>query len=297
MTRWWRNYALLAICWGLPFYFIMLSLESFSPVHIAFLRFVIGAAILWLVTAFTRTLLPRNPVVYGHLFVMALFLNSVPGVLFATSEQYVSSIFAGIMNGATPLMALLATLVLFREQTATRSQKVGLVIGFGGLVTVLGAWQGLQGGSAMGFAMLLVAVAGYGISFPYSRRYIYPHGVAPVAIATIQVSFGALQLLPFAIFSSLPDAVSTESLVGVMGLGIVSTALAYLLHFDLLQSGRTLIASTVTYWTPLVAVLAGTTLLGEHLSWHEPVGAIVIVIGLLVAQERINAGRLNPLRR
>ena len=297
MTSWWRNYALLAICWGLPFYFIMLSLDSFSPVHIAFLRFVIGAAILWVVAALTRTSLPRNPAVYGHLFVMALFLNSVPGVLFATSEKYVSSIFAGIMNGATPLMALLATLVLFREQTATLYQKAGLVIGFGGLLTVLGAWQGLQGGSATGFVMLLVAVAGYGISFPYSRRYIYPHGVAPVAIAAIQVSFGALQLLPFAAFTSLPHSVTSSSVLGVVGLGVVSTALAYLLHFNLLQSGRTLIASTVTYWTPLVAVLAGTVLLGEHLSWHEPVGALIILVGLLVAQERINVGRLNPLRR
>ncbi|MEY4322946.1 MAG: hypothetical protein RL410_727 [Actinomycetota bacterium] len=291
MTTWWRNYSLLAICWGLPFYFIMVALHSFAPVQIAFGRLLIGAFVLWLVLVITRTSLPTNKIVYGHLFIQAMLLNSIPGVLFASAEQHVSSIMAGIFNGMTPLFALLATLTLFREQAPTAAQKLGLALGFVGVLIVLGVWQGIGESSWQGFTLLLIAISGYGISFPYSRRYIIPHGVAPTAMAAIQVSFGAIQLVPFMLITPLPTSVSRDSALGILALGLISTGLAYILHFRLLQTAGAIISSTVAYWTPLVAGIAGTVLLSESLSWQEPVGAVVIVFGLLIAQERLKLSR------
>ncbi|MEY4348080.1 MAG: hypothetical protein RIS43_499 [Actinomycetota bacterium] len=291
MSSWWRNYSLLAVCWGLPFYFIMLALHSFVPVQIAFGRLIIGAVVLWLVVLLTRTALPKNKILYAHLFVQALFLNSVPGVLFATAEQHVSSIMAGIFNGMTPLFALLATMTLFREQAPTVAQKVGLALGFVGVLIVLGVWQGIGSSSWQGFSLLLLAVTGYGISFPYSRRYVIPHGAAPNAIAAVQVSFGAIQLLPFMVATPLPEQITTQSAFGILALGLISTGLAYILHFRLLQTAGAIISSTVAYWTPLVAGLAGALLLSETLTWQEPVGAVVIVFGLLIAQERLKLSR------
>ena len=269
----------------------MLGLESFSPTQIAFGRLFIGSIALWCLVLIIRSALPSNKTVYGHLFLQAMMLNSIPGVLFATAEQHVSSIVAGIFNGTTPLFALLATLTLFREQSPTRSQKLGLLIGFAGVLIVLGIWEGVGQSNFVGFVLLLIAVSGYGISFPYSRRYIIPHGVPPVTTAAIQVSFGALQLLPFVAFSKLNSTISQQSLLAVVALGLLSTGLAYVLHFRVLAVAGAIIASTVAYWTPLVAGIAGYFLLGEGLTWREPLGAVIILLGLLVAQERLHFSR------
>ena len=167
---------------------------------VAFGRTFLGALALITITVAKRISLPRERKMWGHLWVVAMLLNVIPGVLFAVAETKVTSILAGIMNAVTPLMTLLVMITLFREDKPRVYQVVGLSIGFFGVLTVLGIWHGLGANSIPAILALLVAVTCYGFSFPYSRRYVLPYKLRPEALATTQVSLAALTLLPFFIF-------------------------------------------------------------------------------------------------
>ena len=193
---WIPSYIALGIVWGCSFIFIKLGLEFLTPFGVAFGRCALGALTLFVVARIRKITLPRDRRVLFHLWIVALLLNVIPGVLFALAETEVTSILAGIINAVTPLMTLLAIMIAFREEKPKSFQVVGLLTGFLGVLTVLGAWQGLGENPAGAVIALLCAVACYGISFPYSRKFVLPKKIQAESLAAGQLTMGALTLLP-----------------------------------------------------------------------------------------------------
>src|SRR3954447_20046029 len=149
--RWPAQLVLLALIWGASFMFIKVELDAgIAPVHVALLRCVFGAAALFAILAVTRTPLPRDRRLYGHLLVVAAVMNAVPFLLFAYGETEVSSLLAGIFNATTPLQTLLVSLAMLPGAPRTRQRVGGLLVGFAGVVVVLAPWSGLGGGSMLG---------------------------------------------------------------------------------------------------------------------------------------------------
>lgn len=290
--RWRIPYTLLALTWGSSFWFIKLGLESFTAVQVGFLRVTLGAVTLLAVSLITRTPLIRDWRLLGHLFVLALCLNSAPGVLFAFGETRISSVLAAILNATTPLATLLMTILVFRDQRPSRAQQWGLLIGFAGVLVVLGIWEGIGSNALVGVLACLLAVSGYGISFPYSRRFVAGAPYSRTSIATAQVTIAALQLLPVLLIASptfhLP---SRASVLGMLVLGALGSGIAYIWNYAVIMQAGATVASTVTYWTPLVAVFAGIAFLGEQITWYEPLGALVVLLGVAVSQGRVRAAR------
>jgi len=122
----------LGAIWGCSFWFIKLGLRSFSPVDVAFGRLVLGAVTLVVVALVTRTSLPHDRATWGHLFVLALLLNSVPFTLFAFGETRIDAALAGIINGLTPMVTLGVSLLVFRQVHPTAKLLGGLLVGFVG---------------------------------------------------------------------------------------------------------------------------------------------------------------------
>lgn len=284
----WRvPYALLALTWGSSFWFIKVGLESFSAVQVGFLRVTLGAITLLLLSALTHTPLIRDLRLLGHLFVLALCLNSAPGVLYAFGETHISSVLAAILNATTPLATLLMTVLVFRDQRPSRTQQMGLVIGFAGVLVVLGIWQGLGSNALVGVAACLLAVTGYGISFPYSRRFVASAPHSRTSIATAQVTIAAVQLLPVLVIADPSfNTPSAASMAAMLVLGALGSGIAYVWNYAVIMQAGATVASTVTYWTPLVAVVAGIAFLGERITWYEPLGALIVLLGVAVSQGR-----------
>jgi len=224
----------------------------------------------------------------GHLWVVALLLNVIPGIFFAWAETEVTSILAGIINALTPLMTLIAIMLVARNEKPTRPQVVGLVFGFLGVLTVLGAWQGLGDNPLWAILILLAAVTCYGFSFPYSRRFILPAQLKPEVMAATQVTLGAITLLPLFLINGVAKS---EFLLGpvlaMIALGVFGSGFAYIWNFTIMRDAGSAIASSVTYVTPLVAVLVGFVFLNEVLHWYEPIGALIVLLGAAIAQGRI----------
>ena len=162
------------------------------------------------------------------------------------------------------------------------------MLGFAGILVVVGIWNGVGSNEALGVMACLGAVACYGMGFPYIRRYLAPRGERPLALAAGQITLAALQLLPFALFDTAPSGELTPRVLGAMlALGALGTGIAYVWNFQVIERAGATMASTVTYLTPLVAIAVGASLLGEPVTLNEPLGGLVVLLGVALAQGRL----------
>lgn len=291
-TNWLGLYLLLGVIWGCSFIFIKYGLEFLTPFGVAFIRCALGAITLLVYSKIRGIKLPKDRKIWLHLWVMSLLLNVVPGILFALAETEVTSILAGIINAVTPLMALISILIILPSEKPKLVQFLGILLGFLGVLIVLGAWKGLGDNPLWAILVLLLAVTFYGFSFPYSRRFLRPYQLQPEALAATQVTLGAITLLPFFIFDGISSHnIRLGSLLAMLALGVMGSGFAYIWNFRIMEIAGSAIASSVTYLTPVVAVIVGIIFLGESVTWHEPVGAAVVLLGAAIAQERIKFNR------
>ena len=277
----------------MSFLFIKQGLEFLTPIGVAFGRCSMGALTLVLISKSRGVQLSKDLKIWGHLFVVALLLNVIPGILFALAETKVTSILAGIINAVTPLMTVVAILLIGREEQPKRSQLIGLLVGFTGVATVMGIWNGLGDNPIAYVLLLLLAVSCYGFSFPYARRFVLPYKLEPTEMATMQLLCAAAVLLPgFLIDGIAKDNYQPIPLISMLCLGVFGSGFAYIWNFQIIKEAGSAIASSVTYVTPVVAVIAGIIFLGESITWYEPVGALIVLFGAAIAQERIKINRL-----
>ena len=289
---WQAQFSLLSLIWGLSFVLMKVGNETLDPIQVSFGRMVVGSVVLGAIVVARRESLPRTRRAWLHLLIVSALFNSVPMTLYAWSETRVSSIVAGIWNGTTPLFVLLVVLVAFPEERPTRGRVAGLLVGFAGVIVVLGPWSNLGGQSLWGNLAGLAAAMCYGLGYPYMRRHVTTLEHSGLALSFAQIACAAVCLAVFApLTTDLPSHVSTRSLLAVAALGALGTGFAYVLQYAVLRAVGTTTASTVTYVIPVVSTVAGIALLGEHLRWNEPVGAAVVLAGIALGQ-----GRLRYLR-
>jgi drug/metabolite transporter (DMT)-like permease len=286
---WLPAYLALGTVWGCSFIFIELGLEFLTPFGVAFIRCALGAITLLIFTKIRKVDLPKDRRIWQKLWVVAMLLNVIPGVLFAFAQQYVTSVLASIVNAGTPLMTLVFMLIVFREEKLKPEQIIGLLIGALGVLTVVGVWKDLGDNQLVGVIALLIAISCYGASYPYSTRNVIPLKLKPEALATGQLIMAAVTLLPFFIISGISnDFYRLQSVIAMLCLGIFGSGFAYIWNFAITAAAGSAIASTVTYLTPVVAVIVGFLYLGEVIVWHEIVGALIVIVGALLSQGRLN---------
>ena len=284
---WLPAYVALGTVWGCSFIFIKQGLEFLTPFGVAFVRCALGAMSLLIIIKVRKQALPRNRSTWLKLWVVSLLLNVFPGILFAYAEVRVTSVLAGIINATTPLTTLIVMLTLFREEKIKRHQLLGLALGALGVLTVLGIWKGVGHNSLVGIVALLLAVTCYGFSFPFSRKYVLPLGLRSDVMATTQITSGALTLLPLFLYHGIShDHYRVAPVLGMLALGVLGTGYAYIWNFQILGAAGSSIASSVTYLTPVVAVFVGWLFLGEHITWNQPIGGALVVLGAATSQGR-----------
>lgn len=284
---WLPAYVALGLTWGCSFLLIKLSLGFLTPFGVAFGRCLLGAVALYTILRLSHRSLPRDLVVWGHLWILALCMNVVPGVLFALAETRTTSILAGIINALTPLTTLFFVMVVFRDEPISRRELLGLAVGIAGVLVVLGVWRGLGSNPWWAVMALMLSVTLYGVAFPYTRRHILPRGLAPVALASAQLMLAALTLVPSFLLDGLNGHDATfKSASALIALGVLGSGLAFAWNFRIIRDAGSSTASTVTYLTPIVAVIGGVLFLHESLRWYEPAGGALVVLGAAIGQGR-----------
>ncbi|MET9295080.1 DMT family transporter [Streptomyces sp. NPDC003077] len=281
------RFGALSLIWGFSFLFIKLGMQTYVPLHVTLGRMVFGTAVLLVVLVFKRERLPRFARTWGHLTVAAFFLNALPFSLFAYSELTIPSTLAGICNATSPLWGMALSLVALSEDRPTRRRVAGLGLGFLGVLTVLGAWQGFAGTDLTGTAMALGASLSYPIGWIYVRRTLGDTEESHLSIAGTQLLLATLQLgVVSAFFTSLPHSFSIVSLLAVAALGALGTGFAFLLQYGLVAEVGPTTAQMVTYFVPVIAAAAGVLVLNEEFGWNTPVGALIVLAGAALTQTR-----------
>ena len=291
-SKWLPGFIALGLVWGLSFLFVELALISFTPIGIAFLRGLLGAASLLVLVAVTRQKLPRVWRHWLHISIVAVLLNAAPGFLFALGQETVSSSIAGVINATTPLMTVLIIISFFRDQTPTFDQFLGIVVGFFGILLVMEIFSSSNQASVAGVITLLMATLCYGLAMPYAKRFVSPLPYSPYVLAASQVSASAaLTALPAILWGITHDVITGTSLAGIALLGVLGTGVAYVWNYRNIELAGSVVASSVTYITPVVAVIAGVLVLGDQLSPSQVAGGILIVLSALLVQGRLRVTR------
>jgi drug/metabolite transporter (DMT)-like permease len=295
---WLPGFLALGAIWGSSFLFIKVGVAELHPWHLTLYRVATGAVTLLVVLALLRDRLPREPRVWAHLLVVAAFGVTLPFTLFGFGEQRVESMLAGIWNATTPLIVLPLAVLVFRTERLTVRRAVGLGLGFAGVLVVLGVWEGVGGSHFTGQLMCLGAAACYGLAIPYQKKFIAGTAYSGLSLSTAQLLVGAAQLAVIAPLTAgappVPTGLSLRVVASVLALGALGTGLAFVINLRNIRLAGASTASTVTYLIPIFAVLVGAVVLGERMNWHQPVGALVVLVGVAVAQGAFGRRRPRP---
>ena len=283
---WVAMYAIAGFIWGASFLFIELALTFLTPIGVAFGRTFFGAFAMVIAMVIFKSKLPTSFEAWKHLTIAGILMSSIPFVLFAYAQTQVTSALAAIINAVTPITTVIVLLVAFRTEKLKPHVVTGIIIGLVGVLVVLGAWQGFGENSPLAILAMLIAVILYGIGTPYVRKYVTPLNLATEVSVFGQIGTAALTLLPIYLLSGplITEVPDFASVAAIVTLGALGSGVAYLLYYKILDVVGSAIASSVTYITPVIAVILGVILLGEKLHWYEPVGGVIVVLGAAISQ-------------
>jgi drug/metabolite transporter (DMT)-like permease len=276
--RGWLLFAAMCVIWGLPYLFIKVAVGSFSPASVVLLRTGIAALLLLPVTLARREL---RPVLARWRWVLAYTLVEVaiPWWFLSDAERRISSSAAALLVAAVPMAGVLLGLLSRSGERFGVRRLAGLLVGFAGVGVLVGF--DISGSSLLGVLEMAVVVAGYATGPMLVARYL--QGVPSTGVVAVSV---ALPALGFAIpgILSLPHALpGLRVVLSVLALGVICTALAFLLFFALIAELGSVRATVITYVNPAVAVLLGVALLHEPLTLGIAGGLVLILAGSFLA--------------
>ncbi len=274
--RGWWLFLALGVIWGIPYLLIRVAVMEMSPVFVAFARTLIGAALLLPIAASRGQLKP----VLRHwkaLLAFTLVEISGPWWLLGHAETRINSSTAGLLIATVPVLTA-GMLALTGRERLDRRRALGLAVGLGGVVALVGLDIDLSDGWAVGAALL--AAVGYAIGPIIINRRL--SGVPPLGVIAASLGLAALLYVPFAA-AAWPVHFDVQASAAVVTLGLVCTALAFLLFFALIAEAGPARATVITYFNLLVALLLGVLLLKEPLSPGMLVGSVLVVLGSFLA--------------
>jgi len=286
---WVAMYTVAGLIWGGSFLFIELALSFLTPIGVAFWRTTFGAIAMMVAMIIFRTKLPTSFEAWKRLTIAGILMSSVPFVLYAYAQTQVTSSLAAIINAVTPIATVIVILIAFRTEKLKPHVITGIVVGLVGVLVVLAAWQGFGDNNPLAILAMLIAISLYGIGTPYVRKFVTPLNLPTEVSVFGQIGTAALTLLPLYLLSGplITQTPDPTSLLAIIALGALGSGVAYLLYYKILNVVGSAIASSVTYITPIIAVILGVSLLGEQLHWYEPVGGLIVILGAAISQGSI----------
>jgi drug/metabolite transporter (DMT)-like permease len=266
-------FLVVAALWGLPYALISVALDhGAGPLLIAWARVAIGAAILLAITA-SRGQLRGLREHTGTLIAVAICDIAVPFAALSIGEKHVSSSLASILIATTPLFVGLLAVAFLPAEQPSRKSWAGLGIGFAGVVALFGA--GL-GGEAASAGLILVAAASYAAASLLVRARLGSVGALPVSACALTIA--ALALAPGALLEP-PGHADVTAWVAIAVLGVVCTAAAFALYYELIARAGATRAALTTYFSPLLSLAVGTIALAETLAASALLGFGLIFAG------------------
>ena len=285
----WAMLILLSILWGGSFFFVGVVVNDLPPLTIVTLRVGIAAFTLWGIAMMLGLRPPKSLKVWGAFLGMGLLNNVIPFALIVWGQTQIASGLASILNAATPIFTVVVAGILLPDERPTPLKLFGVVLGFVGVVVMIGIPA--LGGVGSLFAQLAIVAAtiSYAFAGVYGRRF-KSLGINPVVTAAGQVTASTLILLPITLFvdgAIDTDKTNMSTWIAIAGLAVASTAIAYVLYFRILELAGATNVLLVTLLVPISATLLGSLFLNESLEIIHLLGMALIAFGLSAIDGRL----------
>jgi len=292
----WALLLTLSLLWGASYYFIAISLTAIAPITLVTARMVLATVFLYVALRLVGARLPTDRQSWRDLLIMSFLNNVIPFVLIAWGQSYISSGLASILNATSPLFIVVIAHFLTANERLTPTRTIGMVTGFAGVAIMFGpsAFRGI-GDEILPMLACLGAACAYALSALFALRFSR-RGIAPLPTATGQMIAASILMLPIMLVVDRPWEIPTlplDVLGAVLGLAVLSTALAYVVYYRILSTAGSVNLTLVTFLMPVTAILLGTLLLGEWLELRHFIGMAAIGVGLAFIDGRL----VRKLRR
>lgn len=285
----WAMLILLSILWGGSFFFVGVAVSELPPLTIVTFRVGLAAVTLWVIALLIGLKPPKKPSVWLAFLGMGLLNNVIPFTFIVWGQTQIASGLASILNAATPIFAVVVAGTLLPDERVTKLKLVGVAAGFSGVVVMLGVPSLVGGGNLLAQFAIIGAALSYAFAGVYGRRF-KAMGVSPIIIAAGQVTASTLVLIPITLYTdgAIDMArISTETWWSMIALAVLSTALAYVLYFKILERAGATNVLLVTLLVPVSAILLGWLFLNESLAPIHFVGMALIALGLSAIDGRL----------
>src|SRR3954471_19879664 len=286
----WLILGSLALIWGGAFFFIGVAVRHVQPLTYVLLRLSIAATAMWLFLRLKgqRLDLPRGA--WRSIFLLALLNNCLPFALFGWGQTHIASGLASILNATTPIWGVVVAHFLTRDERMSPRKVAGVLLGFGGIVTMIGpSLLSSLGTGALAQLACVTASLSYALAAVWARRF-RRIGVSPLSVTTGQLTAGAAIMLPVSLIVDRPWQLAMPPLSAwgaVVALALLCTAFGYVLYFRLIDRAGATNALLVTLMVPPTAILLGALFLNETLAPQDFLGLALIALGLAAIDGRL----------
>jgi drug/metabolite transporter (DMT)-like permease len=285
-ARDWSLLGLLSILWGGSFFFNGAALRELPPLTLVFLRVVLGAAILLPLLRMQGIGFPKGVAGWKPFFAIGLLNNVIPFSLIVIGQTFIPSGLASILNATTPLFTVLV-MAAAKEEALQMRRVAGVALGLAGVIILRGWGVEPRAGQGFGILLCLGGAFSYGLAALAARRLLKDS--PPLGMATFQLMASTVMMAIVAGAMEQPwrpPMPGVATWLAVLGLASLSTALAYIVFFQILRRSGATNVMLVTLLIPVTAILLGWLVLGEPISVREIAGATVIGSALLVIDGR-----------
>ena len=281
---------ILSAIWGSAFIAIKVSLAYFAPVSIASYRLIIASIFLLIfyIIGQYKTLLSKKDLLM--LIFVGVVGNFLPFYLISWSEQFIQSSTAGILMGIGPILTLVLSHFLTKDDKINSVKLISIIVGFIGVLFIfeidsLFSFQSSNSVQLISKFLIIIAALGYMISNIVAYNTL--KHIDSFSITFFATFFGALISIPFLIFSEFnqPSYFSIKSILPILYLGIFPTALAFQLRYHITKTSGPVFLSYVAYLIPIFALIWGFILLSEKIYFSSIVGIFLILIGVFIGRK------------
>lgn len=281
--REWLLLISLALLWGGSFFFIELAIRDLPVFTVVTARVGIAAILLISFVYLTGHKMPTSPKLWAELLLLGALRAALPISLIVWAETQIDSGLASILNSTSPLFTMIVAHLLTSDEKLTSNRMVGVLIAMSGVIVLIGveAFQGL-GLKVLAQLAMLGATLSYGFASVYGKRF---RDLSSIVSSAGMLAGATILVMPLALFLEHPWTLrpGAVSLFGILGLAVLSTALAFIIWFQLIHSAGAANTSMVTFIIPIVGLFLGFAFLGERLEFSSIVGLALILLGLAVA--------------
>lgn len=274
----------LSAIWGSSFLFIKVAVETMPAISMTSSRLLLAGIILVCMAGLSKQSIPKGRALWGWIAMAAFFGNALPFALIGWGEEKIDSGLAAILMAVMPLTTLLLAHIFTADEKITLPKAIGVVLGFCGLVVLIGpAKLATLGEETVRQLAVAAAAVCYGINAIITKKFA---GLPPKALAAAVVMTSAIMLLPASFLFDQPLALEPSMLssLSIVGLAVFHTVIATLLLFALVRRQGASFFAQINFLVPIFGVAWGAMLLAERPSPNAYVALGLILLGIMIAR-------------